>query len=178
MRLKKLDAVIAVVLIIGISVGAYFAFQPRPEAKSVTSVDEIQVVNTRDVGWHKFKGGYYREKVEGKWVVSLVVNEADKFSFVINEGEGKSTDEVEGVSGPDGSKVISTSSVSVEFEKGIPYYVSSLKQEAFKFQDANIIVHTDRYFPYLTMGEGDWKYFLAPYDVTYRKTVQPSTRGP
>lgn len=165
----KLELAVVVIIVASLVVGAFFLTQKKPEAKSVTSIDKIEVVDTQDVGWHAMEDGYYKEEVEGYWLVSLVVNEPDRFSFLVNEGEGLRTDEVDGVSGPSGSKVVAKSSVSVEFEKGIPYYVSSLKQEAFKIQDANIIVHTDRYFPYLTMGEGDWKYFLAPYDVTYKK---------
>lgn len=168
MRLSGTDVAVIAILVTGLFVGTYFYTGAKPRAKSVTSIDRIQVVNTKNVGWHKFENGWYNKKVEGKWLVSLTVNRPTKFSFVVNKGEGVSTEEA-GVRGPRGSKVVSTSSVSVEFEKGTPYYVSSLEQEAFKFSDQNTFTASLRYFPYLTMGEGDWKYFLAPYDVTYKK---------
>jgi len=168
MRLSGADVAVIAILVTGLFVGAYFYTGAKPRAKSVTSIDRIQVVNTKNVGWHKFENGWYNKKVEGKWLVSLTVNRPAKFSFVVNKGEGVSTEEA-GVRGPEGSRVVSTSSVSVEFEKGIPYYVSSLRQEAFKFSDQDTITASLRYFPYLTMGEGGWKYFLAPYDVTYKK---------
>ena len=75
MRLSGADVAVIAILVTGLFVGAYFYTGAKPRAKSVTSIDRIQVVNTKNVGWHKFENGWYNRKVEGKWLVSLVVNE-------------------------------------------------------------------------------------------------------